>query len=396
MDRESISKIFISIAENNFNFKIQSLQWYNELFGLKMQNGLFRYLNISFDCFSNIPVDKDAVINIQNECIKIIYKLLEEHCYDLLLTNDFLLSLGFINYPPEKDTKVRQVLESAMELLKNIPYARGLTRDIVTITCGLSQPFENLAGIGQARKEAMEAVWMRFSRAKGKIIEWEMEDVLSETHLRAMDQYKRRLKKACSLLDLDLFDQTLKSFFSLPKRILANSETRAILYDVELYMYEVNRNSISKISDLTLLKRVGQINTKLSTMEEYLDHYSSQMESLFKEILKCGPKSNKLIREAENFVRENIAKDLRMSEVADQIGLNAVYFSHLFKKLTGIKFTDYVLDCKIQAAKTYLTQDKIKIEAIAANTGFSDSKYFSKKFKEKEGLSPSEYRKLYS
>jgi two-component system response regulator YesN len=86
---------------------------------------------------------------------------------------------------------------------------------------------------------------------------------------------------------------------------------------------------------------------------------------------------------------------IRLTDVAEQLDLNPVYFSHLFKKITGMNFTDYVLDHKISIAKTHLVRKNVKIDTVASLTGFSNAKYFSRKFKEKEGHTPSEYRKIH-
>ena len=391
-NRNMISDLFFSVAEKNFNLKTQTLEWFNNAFGMSMRNGIFRVITVRFDCFRQVQDSTDIISIMQEECIKILRANLEKFCYDILFANDFLFCRGLLSYAPGKEEQVRRALESSIVAIKEFPKVAASAR----VTLGLSLPYRELVDTNQAVKETKEAIWLRFSKGTGRVIEWEKDQVFPASYLKTLEYYKRKLKKACVLLDIDTFTKTIKEFFTLPKRILASMETRAFLYEIELYMYEVNREAISEFSDVALVhKAIRDAHKNATTLEEYLDCYTVHMSSLFEQIIKYVPKNSKLVRQAEYFVQENIAKGIRLSDVANQVGLNAVYFSHLFKKATGENFTDYVVGCRIDASKTYLTQEKNKLDAIAALTGFSDAKYFSKKFKEKEGISPSEYRKFH-
>lgn len=393
-ERNFINNIFFSVARSNFSLKSQTLEWFNSVFGTNMQNGIFRVVNIRFECPGYDQMDPGHVMSIQNECMNIIQDNLDEFCHHILFANDFLICRGLFNYSPSNEKKIRSILESTLEAIKKMP---RVTAVFVSVTIGLSLPFDEIVDANRGLQEAMEAIWLKFSKGSGRVIEWEKSQALPAVYLKNLENYRRRLKKACVLLDINMFEQAIREFFSLPKRILSSMETRALLYDVEQYMYEVNRGPISEFSDVALVhKAMRDTFKKVTTLDEYLDCYTVHFTSLFKDIIRHTPKYNKMVREAEFFVQENMAKEIRLNDVASQIGLNDVYFSHLFKKTTGVNFTDYVVGCKIDAAKKYLTGDKIKIDAIAALTGFADAKYFSRKFREREGISPSEYRKFNS
>ena len=74
------------------------------------------------------------------------------------------------------------------------------------------------------------------------------------------------------------------------------------------------------------------------------------------------------------------------------LNISSSYISTLFKKTMGISINEYVHEVKINRAKILLkTTSKTMIE-IAQQLGYSDSSHFSKKFKEKAGLSPISYR----
>ncbi|KRE64833.1 helix-turn-helix domain-containing protein [Paenibacillus sp. Soil750] len=84
---------------------------------------------------------------------------------------------------------------------------------------------------------------------------------------------------------------------------------------------------------------------------------------------------------------------LGIDSVVEQVGLNANYFSQLFKKEVGVGFTDYVCQVRMEHAKRLLMEPGNKIKNVAGQVGFTDPHYFSIWFKENTGLSPSQFRK---
>ncbi|MGG1513852.1 response regulator [Paenibacillus oryzisoli] len=100
------------------------------------------------------------------------------------------------------------------------------------------------------------------------------------------------------------------------------------------------------------------------------------------------------VRQAMQYVEEHLQEPLGMSEAASHIHLNPSYFSALFKEQTGITFSEYVTRSRIQKAKELLLQTRLTIADISEQVGYQTSKYFIKLFKEYEGTSPNQYRKL--
>lgn len=89
-------------------------------------------------------------------------------------------------------------------------------------------------------------------------------------------------------------------------------------------------------------------------------------------------------------------KDLSLAEIAKEYGISISYLAHLFKNTTGVPIMRYLLNCRITAAKSLLTQTVTPIKEITEKCGFKDSSNFGRTFKNETGYSPKQYRQQYS
>jgi AraC-like DNA-binding protein len=99
------------------------------------------------------------------------------------------------------------------------------------------------------------------------------------------------------------------------------------------------------------------------------------------------------IATSKQFMEEHYDKKITVATVADYVGLDRAYFSKLFKQATGISPYVYIMELRLQRAKTLLEQTDMPIEHIALLLGFNDMFHFGNFFKLKVGLSPLYYRK---
>ena len=110
-------------------------------------------------------------------------------------------------------------------------------------------------------------------------------------------------------------------------------------------------------------------------------------------ILKISETKNKdLIETALHYIHQNYTSNISLALVAGQVHLNATYFSTLFKKETGVSFTHYINDMRINGAKHLLSSTNGSILEVAIATGFEDQSYFCKVFKRATGITPGQYR----
>lgn len=113
-----------------------------------------------------------------------------------------------------------------------------------------------------------------------------------------------------------------------------------------------------------------------------------------KMVIKYQMIDDKLVYRIGKYVVVHVDEKLTLESVAKGVFLNPSYVSHIFKKVTGMNFTDYMAEVKVDRAKVLLRDSKMKIYDVAATVGYSNSEYFAKTFRKKTGYAPVAYQKM--
>jgi two-component system response regulator YesN len=94
-----------------------------------------------------------------------------------------------------------------------------------------------------------------------------------------------------------------------------------------------------------------------------------------------------------DYIDKHITDNITLSDVARTIGYSSKYLSEVFAKETDTTFKSYVMDKKLEVAKSLLLNPKNSILDICDYLGFCNQSYFSKMFKKNTGSSPSAFIK---
>lgn len=85
--------------------------------------------------------------------------------------------------------------------------------------------------------------------------------------------------------------------------------------------------------------------------------------------------------------------DLTNAELAQQCNISEVYFRKIFSKHYKMTPKQFTINIRISKAKQLLSEGALKINAVATRCGFSNQYHFCRVFKEKTGITPTEYIK---
>ncbi len=124
----------------------------------------------------------------------------------------------------------------------------------------------------------------------------------------------------------------------------------------------------------------------LTIFAEHLSMVSNQL------VVQQDNAEPQMIARAREFIIEHQAEDLSLAEVAKAVNCSTFYFCKMFKKTTGLHFTEYLARVRIEKAKNLLLNPNLRISEIAYEVGFQSLTHFNRVFRRLVGESPTEYR----
>lgn len=102
--------------------------------------------------------------------------------------------------------------------------------------------------------------------------------------------------------------------------------------------------------------------------------------------------SRPIVDKAIDYIKSHATEEYTVGEMAESIGVSEYYLSHIFRYHTGVSPVAYKNACRMQKAKQLLFATEQSVSDIAARCGFDSQSYFTKKFREFEGVTPTQYR----
>ncbi len=98
------------------------------------------------------------------------------------------------------------------------------------------------------------------------------------------------------------------------------------------------------------------------------------------------------IKQAADFIRDNLNTDLTIDEISRAVGLSKYHFIRLFKQSLGITPYQFILNCRINSGKRALGQGR-SVTDVAIEHGFADVSHFNRRFIPLVGMTPYQYQK---
>ena len=150
--------------------------------------------------------------------------------------------------------------------------------------------------------------------------------------------------------------------------------------------------------DLTQLKDAYYHSRTLApqqytAMVKLLEIFATHISTLANEIAVQEDESESpMIRRARAYILANQADPIDLDKVAQAMHVSTFYFCKMFKKATGLTFTDYLSRVRVEKAKTLLLNPHLRISEIAYDVGFQSLTHFNRMFRKIVGESPTAYR----
>lgn len=109
-------------------------------------------------------------------------------------------------------------------------------------------------------------------------------------------------------------------------------------------------------------------------------------------ILESSEGESASVKRAKDFMQSRFAEPLTMPDVARHLNMSPSTFGKMFKRESGLTFTQYLARFRVEKSKAMLVNPSHTIRTVAFQCGFDSISQFNRSFRQYTGMSPSEYR----
>lgn len=159
---------------------------------------------------------------------------------------------------------------------------------------------------------------------------------------------------------------------------------------------------------LTVLKRLQALNgdfpdlslslqtagdAKKAKSFEYMEKTAIQLfREYFITMVEHKSVNRNLVESIKEYIKNHCTEIINISDVSSLFFISPSYLSRLFKRVCGVTFSDYLLQCRMEKAKELLVKTDSKIYEVSSSAGFGSEKYFIRSFKKHFSVSPMKFR----
>jgi AraC-like DNA-binding protein/ligand-binding sensor protein len=152
------------------------------------------------------------------------------------------------------------------------------------------------------------------------------------------------------------------------------------------------RIDLTKLEDAYFHSRVLPLH-QYTAMIKLLEIFAKHLSIVANQItLQEGEAEPPMVRRAKAYIVGHQADPIDLNDVAKAMHVSTFYFCKMFKKATGLTFTDYLGRVRIERAKTQLLNPNRRVSEVAYDVGFQSLTHFNRVFRQVAGQSPTKFR----
>jgi len=371
----------------------------NRLYGFNFAKGYFQLIALQQDQTDmTVEQEADKRFVIQKKITEMLNDTMTKYCCDHEVIHEENLSLCLINFKQENHERMPRILK---RLFSDIKLYISSVSDNLKITLAYSRVISDMKELKLVNADIHNAVKSRIILGIGSIIDASKSLGMAPKMQNAItSEYWQRFDHIIDVLDIENMKNWMVSIYE--HLIALSAEYPSIFMDTAVYikdmffvMMERNNNPSDTVS--TAKKRAENIIHKAPSTQYLWDELCSVFIYYMNECLKGRQNTeNKPIRLIQQYIQNHIHENISLENMANYVHHNPVYLSSLFKKVVGVNFIEYLTECRIAKAKALLKDTGMSISKVSSEVGYNDTRYFSKQFKKKTGITPQKYQNLYS
>lgn len=275
-----------------------------------------------------------------------------------------------------------------------------LIRDIattlpITITIGLGNAFSSFEQVQASYQQALQALDLKMLIGKSIVIRYgdmEIKHVKEVQHWEmALDALFVEMSNYHLVQIHDELEHLFTLIRSMKSKVTVYNFSIQIISKLDAYLANVNEDLFQmpgmQLEDLHIIFKFETIDDIKTWLRKKVFEISELLH------LKKQKKNNRLIESIVIYVEEHLHENIVLRDVSNYFSFSPNHFGVLFKQGTGINFSDYVVERRMEKARCLLQDHQYKIYEIGARVGYKNQTNFSRQFKDHFGVTPGDYRK---
>ena len=364
-------------------------------YNLLLNAEAYRGIDIKLDYCDYEKADKKQDKMTVDKIILIIESNFKDKVKEhLICEKDNLNIYCLINYDLSISKEIKEIINIILTEIQD--YLMGF--ELYKVTVGIGSEKTEFGKMGLSIKEANRAVKNRIKLGTGRLIYADLLQLKETIDIQKfLAGFKEPFLTGIEVFSKDSIEDIINQIYSeFQFKIDIDFSCCYDIADelVDLFFENISVQNNEGNQFKKFLSNACQHCYTFSGLKGLLKNYFGRyLETCYKFL---ETETTKPIRQAKQFIEEHYSDKIVLEDIAQIVDLNPVYFSVLFKKETGLNFSSYLVNVRMEAAKEMLRTSNKTINAIADEVGYKDTRHFSQIFTKTVGIKPALYRKLYS
>ncbi|WP_248925226.1 helix-turn-helix domain-containing protein [Paenibacillus hamazuiensis] len=270
------------------------------------------------------------------------------------------------------------------------------------VSIGIGSPFTNYSDTAQAYEQGVQALKGRMNLGTDIILHYD--DVRAgkergENVVPGLKLLEDQIVQALKICDLD---ETERVFGEYQSALLGHHVN---FYEYQVYLLQLISRIFMLIQDhgSSVQKVIGDH----ATMEQFMTLGSPEeirrwlTNNVFVQVIglleqQAEKQYLNIASQMMKLIHEHYGRDISLEWVASELNFHPVYLSRVFKKETGVNFSEYLTEYRMNIAKSWLETTNMKISEIAEKLSYMNATGFIRTFRKSIGVTPGQYREQHS
>lgn len=179
------------------------------------------------------------------------------------------------------------------------------------------------------------------------------------------------------------------------KQSCVKNNAYAVMYSIEMVLMEYGQSLIAMIGE-GMWEKLNSFETIVNPMQWISNMLVLAIDAVHLKTEETSDKKQRIVDKIKHIIKKRYGEKLTVGMIADELNYSGKYISEVFLEAEGKSIYEYLTEYRMEMAKTMLKAPGSKIYRVVESVGYKRKTHFYDLFKSYVGVSPMEYKEMYS